>query len=121
MAKKQKDVSIYISFLLRHKPEDIGLEMDNHGWVSADDLIDGINQKGIYTINKERLEELVQQENKGRYRFNKNHTKTKACQGHSIPWVESELDYQEPPVYLPWYYNGCHRKNYGLRRHPQNE
>lgn len=100
MAKKKKDVSIYISFLLRHKPEDIGLAMDNHGWVSADDLINGINRKGIYSMDKEKLEELVQQDSKGRYRFNETHTKIKACQGHSIPWVEPELDYQEPPRYL---------------------
>ena len=100
MSKKQKNVSIYISYLLRHKPEDIGLEMDNHGWVSVDALINGIKRKGIYSMDKEKLEELVQQDNKGRYRFNENHTKIKACQGHSIPWVEPELDYQEPPAYL---------------------
>lgn len=32
---------------------------------------------------------------KGRYRFNKEHTSIKACQGHSIPWVEPEVEYME--------------------------
>lgn len=99
MARK-KDVSIYISFLLRHKPEEIGLEMDPHGWVSVDALIDGINQRGKYAIDRARLEDIVAQDSKGRYRFDPDHTKIKACQGHSIPWVEPELDLLPPPDYL---------------------
>ena len=97
---KQKDISVYLSFLLRHKPEDMALEMDRKGWVSADALIEGINRKGIYSIDKSRLETLVAQDTKGRYRFNEDHTKIKACQGHSIPWVEPELAYGAPPAFL---------------------
>lgn len=99
MARK-KDVSVYISYLLRHKPEDIGLEMDHHGWVSTDALIDGINKKGMYMLDLPALEEIVAQDSKGRYRFNPDHTKIKACQGHSIKWVEPELEILTPPKYL---------------------
>lgn len=98
MAKK--NISIYISFLLRHKPEDIGLKMDNHGWVSVEELIAGINKSGKYKLTEIQLEEIVKQDNKGRYRFNKDHSKIKACQGHSIPWVEPEMEYLAPPKYL---------------------
>ena len=66
MAKK--NVSVYLSFLLRHKPEDIGLEMDRHGWVSVAELIEGVNRKGIYTLNLAQLENIVAQDRKGRYR-----------------------------------------------------
>lgn len=99
MAKKQ-GVSIYISYVLRHHPEDIGLEMDQHGWVSVKQLIDGINSKGKYLIDLEALENIVNTDNKGRYRLNKEHTKIKACQGHSIPWVEPEVEYLIPPQFL---------------------
>ena len=99
MAKK-KDVSVYISFLLRHKPENIGLSMDSRGWVSVDALIDGINAGGVYTLTKEQLAEIVANDNKGRYRFSEDGTKIKACQGHSIPWVEPELAMLLPPEYL---------------------
>jgi putative RNA 2'-phosphotransferase len=51
-------------------------------------------------IDMEKLEEIVATDNKGRYRFNDNKTKIKACQGHSISWVEPELTYGEPPKYL---------------------
>ena len=97
---RRKDVSIYISFLLRHKPEDIGLNMDHHGWVCVDELIEGIKRKGTYTMDRERLEQIVEQDNKGRYRFNDDHTRIKACQGHSIPWVEPELERLAPPRFL---------------------
>lgn len=95
-----KHVSIYLSYLLRHNPGDIGLEMDRHGWVSTDALIDGVNAKGKYALDRALLEEIVRTDSKGRYRFSPDHTRIKACQGHSIPWVEPELENLAPPRFL---------------------
>lgn len=111
---KQKNVSIFISLLLRHKPEEVGLHMDNHGWVSVNELISGINQTGRYKINMEMLEEIVATDNKGRYRFNDDKTKIKACQGHSVSGVEPELTYGEPPKYL---YHGTNTEALGKIEH----
>ncbi len=97
---KERNVSIYISLLLRHKPELAGLDMDEHGWVSIEQLLKGINESGKYKLNFEQLQEIVAKDSKGRYRFNANASKIKACQGHSIPWVTPEIVYQEPPVFL---------------------
>ena len=102
-----KDVSIFISRLLRHQPELVGLKMDKHGWVSVEQLINGINRHGKYRIDVAMLEEIVATDNKGRYRFNEGKTKIKACQGHSIPDVEPELEYGQPPEYL---YHGTNTK-----------
>lgn len=99
MGKRDKK-SVYLSYLLRHHPEDVGLSMDIHGWVSVDELIAGINRSEKYRICLEELEEIVAQDSKGRYRFDKNKEKIKACQGHSITWVEPELEYKKPPEYL---------------------
>lgn len=99
MAKKDA-LSIYISFLLRHKPEEAGLHMDQHGWVLVEELIDGINRKGRYTIDAQILECIVKEDKKGRYRYSEDGTHIKACQGHSIPWVEPELTMREPPEYV---------------------
>jgi len=99
MAKTDK-LSIYLSFLLRHKPEDAGLPMDKHGWVSVEELIDGINRTGKYKIDGQLLCEIVKEDKKGRYRYNEDGTRIKACQGHSIPWVEPELTMMEPPEYV---------------------
>ena len=96
----RKNVSVYISYLLRHNPDDIGLEMDHHGWVRVDALLDGINAKGKYELDRTLLEQIVKQDSKGRYRFNADHTKIKACQGHSIAWVEPEMEILNPPGFL---------------------
>lgn len=98
--EKGKNISIYISYLLRHHPEKVGLKMDKHGWVCVEQLIDRINQSKEYKIDIEKLKEIVKNDNKGRYRFNQDMSKIKACQGHSISWVEPELQYLKPPVYL---------------------
>ena len=98
MAKK--NVSVYISYLLRQKPDDIGLKMDEHGWVLAKELIEGINNSGKFTLDFAQLEEIVRQDSKGRYRFSDDRLKIKACQGHSIPWVVPELEYLAPPKFL---------------------
>lgn len=96
----QVQVSVYLCLLLRHHPELIDLEMDKHGWVSVDDLITNMNEKGEHKITFEQLEEIVRTDNKGRYRFNEDKSKIKACQGHSLTWVEPELEYLPPPKYL---------------------
>lgn len=94
MAKK--NVSVYLYYLLRHNPADAGLHMDVHGWVNVQELIDGINARGKYSISRARLEEIVAADEKGRYRFSDDGKKIKACQGHSLDWIELELAWCEP-------------------------
>ena len=93
-------VSIYISYLLRHHPEEAHLEMDEHGWVNTQLLIDGINQYSQYKMNANTLEEIVRTDEKGRYIYNEDHSKIRACQGHSVPWVIPHMTYPEVPDYL---------------------
>lgn len=95
-----KNLSVYISYLLRHHPEDAKLDMDDAGWVSVSQLIDGINQYSEHEINYDRLKQIVKEDEKSRYRFNEDETKIKACQGHSIEWVVPELTYMTPPDVL---------------------
>lgn len=97
---RRKNLSVYISFLLRHKPEDAGLSMDEHGWVSVKKLIEGINQSGKYQIDLEKLQDIVKKDAKQRYRFSEDGTKIKACQGHSISWVIPTLEYGQTPEFL---------------------
>ena len=93
-------LSVFLSYLLRHKPEEIGLDMDKHGWVDVSKLIEKINTRSKYTLTNETLKDIVNMDNKGRYRFSDDGKKIKACQGHSISWVEPELRYTTPPDYL---------------------
>lgn len=97
MSKKDK-LSVFISLILRHKPETIGIQLDEHGWANVEELIVGINNSGK-NINMDMLEDIVATDNKGRYSFNEDKTLIRANQGHSIP-VDVELKQQEPPEFL---------------------
>lgn len=90
-------ISKYMSLILRHKPQVIGIQLDAHGWADVNALLAGISKK--YPINRDILEEIVQSDEKQRYSFNEDGTKIRANQGHSIP-VDVELTLAEPPETL---------------------
>ena len=90
--------SKFISLILRHKPEEIGITLDEHGWANVDDLIRGVN------IDMKTLEQIVETDDKQRYSFNAYKTFIRANQGHSIP-VDVELDELRPPEFL-WHGTG---------------
>lgn len=96
----------YLSLILRHKPEIIGIELDDHGWAEVSALIEGINKTGRY-IDKEILDKIVETNNKKRYQYNVNQTKIRANQGHSIN-VDVELQEKTPPNLL---YHGTAKKS----------
>ena len=95
-------VSKYMSLILRHKPETIGISLDEHGWSNVEDLITGIAKDNEF--NMEILEEIVRRDEKQRYSFNEDKTLIRANQGHSIP-VDVELEEWVPPEIL-WHGTG---------------
>lgn len=97
-----KETSKFISLILRHKPEVIGIHLDEHGWANVDALIAGVAKTREF--NREMLEEIVRTDNKQRYSFNEDKTLIRANQGHSVP-VDVELDELEPPAEL-WHGTG---------------
>ena len=106
MAKSIKDTSKFISLILRHKPETIGISLDEHGWADVQELIAGINASGNRQLDMDLLEEIVRTDEKQRYSFNEDHTLIRANQGHSIP-VDVELEEKIPPAVL---YHGTGEK-----------
>lgn len=86
----------------RHKPETIGISLDEHGWANVDELIEGISKTREF--NMDILEEIVRTDEKERYSFNEDKTLIRANQGHSIP-VDVELEKVEPPEEL-WHGTG---------------
>ena len=94
--------SCFLSLILRHKPETIGISLDEHGWANVDELIEGISKTREF--NMDILEEIVRTDEKERYSFNEDKTLIRANQGHSIP-VDVELEKVEPPEEL-WHGTG---------------
>ena len=88
------ETSRYMSLILRHKPEVIGITLDEHGWADVNKLIEGIAKTKMFNMNI--LEEIVRTDNKQRYSFNADKTKIRANQGHSVP-VDVELEQKIPP------------------------
>lgn len=100
----EKDTSKYISLILRHKPETIGITLDEHGWANVSELIEGVSK--THHLDMETLERIVSEDEKQRYSFNEDKTLIRANQGHSIP-VDVELEEVEPPEIL---YHGTGEK-----------
>lgn len=95
---KKDNLSVFISLVLRHKPDTAGIQLDEHGWANVKELIQGVNSTGR-RIDMERLENIVATDEKGRYSFNEDKTLIRANQGHSV-LVDVELKEQEPPEVL---------------------
>lgn len=96
--EKYKNLSKYLSFILRHKPDDIGMQIDSNGWCSIDDLLEKINKKGK-VISIEILAEIVESDSKSRYLFNEDKSKIRANHSHSIE-IDLGLSAIEPPDVL---------------------
>ena len=97
---RNDDVTLgkFISLILRHKPEAIGIELDEEGWADVSELINGINASG-HSIDMETLERIVAENNKKRYTLSPDKKRIRANQGHSID-VHIEMEKREPPALL---------------------
>jgi len=97
-------ISIFISKLLRHRPEIIGLTIDRNGWADVDELIEGVRRHKAPDFDREALDDIVASDAKQRYSYSEDGRRIRANQGHSIP-VDVELTACEPPEYL-WHGTG---------------
>lgn len=95
MKTDSKRISKLMSLILRHQPGVIGVELDKNGWLDVEQLIQGINRKGI-PFDFDQLKEVVAENNKKRFAFNEDQTKIRANQGHSVN-VDVELKSSTPP------------------------
>ena len=91
-------VSQFISLILRHKPETVGITVDKYGYANTSDLIKGVKTK-YPEFNKDILVEIVETDEKQRYSFKDNGRLIRANQGHSFP-VDLGLEAQQPPLLL---------------------
>jgi putative RNA 2'-phosphotransferase len=96
--KENVRISKFLSLVLRHKPETIGISLDENGWTNVDILISRINDSGI-SVSKEIVEYIVHNNSKKRLAFNGDKTMIRASQGHS---VDIQLGYEpvKPPAVL---------------------
>ena len=58
MNKRLTKVSKYLTYILRHEPEAIGLKLDPNGYLNIDELVRGANASGK-SITKDQVHEVV--------------------------------------------------------------
>jgi len=98
MSIKFETISKFLSFVLRHKPEAIGLMLDSEGWAAIDQLIRLANGHGT-KLTRELLLEIVATSDKKRFALSPDSSRIRANQGHSIQ-VDLNLQPQAPPQVL---------------------
>ena len=108
MRKELVPLSKFLSLLLRHKPEEIGLELDAEGWARIDDIL----EKSRDPITRAQIDEIVATNPKQRFAISEDGTRIRARQGHSRQ-VDLGLTPVTPPDQL---FHGTALKNLGAIR-----
>lgn len=107
-----KELGKLLSLVLRHQPEHLNIVLDNHGYTNVNILLERLN------ITLTELIEIVERDDKTRFKFNENKTMIRASQGHSVK-IDLELMPTTPPDIL---YHGTDKKYlesiliYGIRK-----
>jgi putative RNA 2'-phosphotransferase len=91
-------LSKFLSLVLRHKPEGIGLTLDEQGWADLADLIDRANRRGV-ALTRELVERIVATNDKKRFALSADGMRIRASQGHSVE-IDLGLEPRQPPELL---------------------
>lgn len=98
MNRQLVQLSKYLSYVLRHHPESVGLELEEGGWIPVVELLDAC-RRDAHPISLGQLQQVVATNDKKRFSFDATGRRIRANQGHSVE-VDLELDPLEPPELL---------------------
>lgn len=87
--------SKFLSLILRHEPETVGLKLGEAGWVGVNELLEAVSRHGI-PLTLGQLNHIVATSDKKRFAFSEDGRQIRASQGHSV-----EVDLQYPPQAPP--------------------
>jgi putative RNA 2'-phosphotransferase len=90
--------SKYLSLVLRHQPETVGITLDAAGWVSVQVLLDALQAHG-HPLTRGELQIIVDTSDKQRFALDHDLDRIRANQGHSVP-VALDLPVTPPPSTL---------------------
>lgn len=98
MDKRYTAISKFLSLILRHKPEVVGIELDKQGWVAIDVLLAACAAHGR-ALSRTDLDYVVANNNKQRFAVSADGQRIRASQGHSVA-VNLGYEVAEPPELL---------------------
>lgn len=90
--------SRWLSWALRHAPQEAGIILDAQGWTRVEALLAAATRNG-HPLTREWLDQLVRTNSKQRFAFNADGSAIRANQGHSVD-VDLALDPVVPPPVL---------------------
>jgi putative RNA 2'-phosphotransferase len=93
--KETVRASKFLSLILRHEPEKVGLTLGEAGWVGVNELLEAVSRHGT-PLTLDQLNHVVATSNKKRFAFSEDGQRIRASQGHSV-----EVDLQYPPQTPP--------------------
>lgn len=106
MQEELKRISKQLSYVLRHRPDSVGIELDRAGWVPVDVLLVAFERDGN-SLARDTLDRVVAENDKQRFEFSDDGAWIRARQGHSTT-VELAYEPTAPPDVL---YHGTATRN----------
>ncbi|MDO5768248.1 MAG: RNA 2'-phosphotransferase [Psychrobacter sp.] len=92
-------ISKFLSYILRHKPESIGLSLNTEGWADINELVRLADKSGN-AITLTDITSTVKADAKGRFSISDDGRYIRAVQGHSLKSVDLKLTEAIPPACL---------------------
>jgi putative RNA 2'-phosphotransferase len=93
------ETSKFLSYVLRHEPQSIGLTLDREGWADIVALIDGAKQSGR-ELDEALIRAIVEGSDKKRFAISDDGLSIRAVQGHSTESVAISYAEKVPPEFL---------------------
>jgi len=93
------EISKFLSYVLRHEPQAIGLQLDSEGWADIDALIAGAARSGR-SLDIETIKDVVASSDKKRFSLSTDGRRIRAAQGHSTAQVQLQHVQKLPPERL---------------------
>jgi putative RNA 2'-phosphotransferase len=91
--------SRFLSYVLRHAPETIGLTLDREGWADMATLMEGAGKAGR-DLDLMLIRAVVAGSDKKRFSISEDGLRIRAVQGHSTPTVALTFAERQPPTVL---------------------
>lgn len=97
MKERHVRVSKFLSLVLRHRPEQVGVTLDREGWVSVTRLLEALEGHGL-RVTLDELREVVHANDKQRFAFSPDGRSIRANQGHSVKVALGYEPLRPPPT-----------------------
>src|SRR4051812_33828519 len=98
MADRDQKLTRVLSFVLRHSPSSIGVELDRDGWTNLGAVIRGLQGRSAWTdLSEQEVRSLLEAHRFTRFQI--EGLRIRALYGHSVRHV-SPGTYESPPALL---------------------